>query len=95
MKLKDPTIYVLHKDELGRWCKSAFAFTGEVDKRRVKREILKRFRKGGQTVSPAYIEASIEASLKTVLVPVTHEAIALPADEDIAEAQADVAAATD
>lgn len=69
MKLQDPTIYVLHRvgrDAAKQWAKSAFAFTGLVDRRRVKREIIKAFRRGGEIVNPAYIEASIDASLKAV-----------------------------
>lgn len=62
MKLQDPTIYVLHKVG-GKWARSAFAFTGSVDRKRVKREIIKAFKRGGEVVSPQYIEASIAASL--------------------------------
>ncbi len=63
MKLDSPTIYVLHKVG-GQWANSAFQFTGRVDRRRVKREIIKSFRRGGEIVNPAYIDASIDASLR-------------------------------
>ena len=63
MKLQDPTIYVLHKVS-GVWCNSAFNFTGLVDVKRVKREILRSFKRGGEVVHPQYIDASIRASLE-------------------------------
>lgn len=63
MKLKSPTIYVLHKVR-GEWANSAFSFTGSVDRRRVKREIIRAFRRGGEIVNPAYVDASIDASLR-------------------------------
>ncbi|QOE32147.1 hypothetical protein CPT_Paso_030 [Rhizobium phage Paso] len=63
MKLDSPTIYVLHKVE-GKWANSAFQFTGLVDRRRVKREIIRSFRRGGEIVHPSYIDASIDASLR-------------------------------
>lgn len=63
MKLQDPTIYVLHKVE-DKWARTAFSFTGSVDRKRVKREIIKAFRRGGAVVHPTYIEASIDQSLK-------------------------------
>lgn len=62
MKLHSPTIYVLHKVE-GQWANSRFAFDGDVDIKRVKREILRQFKKAGEVVHPAYIDASIRASL--------------------------------
>jgi hypothetical protein len=63
LKLNSPTIYVLHKVK-GQWAQSAFNFDGLVDRRRVKREIIKSYRRAGEVVAPAYIEASIEASLR-------------------------------
>lgn len=63
MKLQSPTIYVLHKMN-GQWANSAFSFTGNVDRRRVKREIIRAFRRGGEVVHPSYIDASIDASLR-------------------------------
>lgn len=70
MKLLNPTIYVPHK--VGEdWAKSAFSFTGLVDKRRIKREIMKAFKLGGERVSPKYIDACILQS------------IALPSEPDV------------
>lgn len=63
MKLQSPTIAVLHKVD-GVYAASTFKFDGFVDRKRVKREIIKAFRRGGEVVSPQYIEASITASLK-------------------------------
>jgi hypothetical protein len=53
---------VLHKVD-GDWANTAFSFTGDVDRKRVKREILRAFKRGGQVVHPSYIEASIQTSL--------------------------------
>lgn len=63
MKLDSPTIYVLHKVD-GKLAKSAFNFTGRVDRRRVKREIIKAFRRGGEIVNPLFIDECINASLR-------------------------------
>lgn len=63
MKLDSPTIYVLHKVD-GVLAKSAFNFDGKVDRRRIKREIIKAFRRGGESVNPTFIDACIEASLR-------------------------------
>ncbi|QXV74286.1 hypothetical protein [Rhizobium phage RHEph15] len=54
---------MLHKVG-GKYAKSSFSFDGLVDRRRVKREIIKAFKRGGETVSPLYIDASIDVSLK-------------------------------
>jgi hypothetical protein len=65
LKLNSPTIYVLHKVN-GQYAKSSFSFDGLVDRRRVKREIIRAFKRGGEVVSPLYVEASIDTSLKLV-----------------------------
>lgn len=62
MKLQSPIIYVLHKVQ-GKWARSAFQFDGLVDRKRVKREIIRAFKRGGEVVNPQYVEASIQASL--------------------------------
>lgn len=88
MKLLDPTIYVPHK--IGAdWARSAFQFTGLVDRRRVRREILRAFQRGGQTVKPAYIDACINASLnvQTLGVKVATKPMELPDDAQTVEDQ--------
>lgn len=63
MKLDSPTIYCLHRVD-GVWAKTAFNFEGNVDRRRVKREIIKSFKRGGEVINPLYVDACIDASLK-------------------------------
>lgn len=83
MKVLDPTIYVPHKVD-GQWANSAFQFTGFVDTRRIKREIIKAFKNGGEKVSVQYIQACINKSLTMKRVQPA-QSIPLP-DEMIDEA---------
>lgn len=62
MKVVSPIIYVPHKVD-GEWANSAFQFDGLVDTRRIKREIIKSFKNGGERVSAKYIQACINKSL--------------------------------
>lgn len=86
MKLRDPIIIIPHKVE-GQFARSTFTFTGLVDKRRVRREIIKRFRTAGEVVSPVYINACIDASLRFAHRVATEATI-----EDMLAAQAFVEA---
>lgn len=84
MKLDSPTIYVLHKVD-GVLAKSAFSFTGMVDKRRIKREIAKAFRRGGETVNPVFLDACIDASLRAAeasRIVVSSEPVSIQDAED-------------
>lgn len=87
MKLLNPIIYVPHKvgDE---WAKSVFTFDGLVDNRRVKREIIRAFQRGGEKVSPQYIDACIKSSLnpKQIGVRVGSEPLALPDENSLLHA---------
>lgn len=75
VKLHSPIIYVLHKDG-EQWATSTFTFDGTVDIKRVKREILRQFKKAGEVVHPAYIDAAIQASLKAAARTVEQQPLA-------------------
>lgn len=79
MKLINPVIYVPHK--VGEdWAKSTFSFDGLVDRRRVRREIIRAFKRGGEQVSTKYVDACINASLNTQMITASKTVLALPDD---------------
>lgn len=79
MKLNSPTIYVPHK--IGTdWAKSTFSFDGTVDRRRVRREIVRSFKRGGERVSTQYVDACINSSLNTQMITASKTVLALPDD---------------
>ena len=84
MKLLNPTIYVPHK--VGEdWAKSVFNFEGLVDQRRVRREIIRAFRRGGQKVSGLYIDTCIKHSLNPKMLRVSDTKMELPDDSATTE----------
>ncbi|QXP44073.1 PIN-like domain superfamily protein [Stappia phage SI01] len=66
MKLINPTIRVPHKVD-GKWAYSTFTFEGAVDKRRIKREIIRAFLRGGEQVDTRYIDECIRIGIEIYL----------------------------